>query len=145
MQNKPLRGMARPARAAGPRSPRAGAGLNEVLACGAVWSRAWYVFLRCGCGPPHDILCGLGVYFKPALSIQIMEPNECHCFSYVIYYRYILYMNMNIVIKTGVYIITVSIIRPRWMNWLQKMTSLEEKKGTMNSEYFGFMSRDEIQ
>ena len=25
------------------------------------------------------------------------------------------------------------------------MTSLEEKKGTMNSEYFGFMSRDEIQ
>ena len=22
------------------------------------------------------------------------------------------------------------------------MTSLEEKKGTMNSEYFGFMSRD---
>ena len=27
----------------------------------------------------------------------------------------------------------------------QKMTSLEEKKGTMNSEYFGFMSRDEIQ
>ena len=28
---------------------------------------------------------------------------------------------------------------------VQKMTSLEEKKGTMNSEYFGFMSRDEIQ
>ena len=25
------------------------------------------------------------------------------------------------------------------------MTSLEEKKGTMNSEYFGFLSRDEIQ
>ena len=25
---------------------------------------------------------------------------------------------------------------------VQKMTSLEEKKGTMNSEYFGFMSRD---
>ena len=24
---------------------------------------------------------------------------------------------------------------------VQKMTSLEEKKGTMNSEYFGFMSR----
>ena len=27
---------------------------------------------------------------------------------------------------------------------VQQMTSLEEKKGTMNSEYFGFMSRDEI-
>ena len=27
----------------------------------------------------------------------------------------------------------------------QKITSLEEKKGTMNYEYFGFMSRDEIQ
>ena len=27
----------------------------------------------------------------------------------------------------------------------KKMKSLEEKKGTMNSEYFGFMSRDEIQ
>ena len=26
---------------------------------------------------------------------------------------------------------------------VQKMTSLEEKKGTMNSEYFGFMSRDQ--
>ena len=25
---------------------------------------------------------------------------------------------------------------------VQKITSLEEKKGTMNSEYFGFMSRD---
>ena len=25
---------------------------------------------------------------------------------------------------------------------VQKMTSLEEKKGTINSEYFGFMSRD---
>ena len=28
---------------------------------------------------------------------------------------------------------------------VQKITSLEENKGTMNSEYFGFMSRDEIQ
>ena len=28
---------------------------------------------------------------------------------------------------------------------VHKMTSLEEKKGTINSEYFGFMYRDEIQ
>ena len=57
--------------------PRAGAGLSL-----RGWRlRAWYFFLLCGCGPSHDILCGLGVYFKPALSIKIMEPNECHYFS----------------------------------------------------------------
>ena len=42
---KPLHGLARPARAAGPRSPRAGAGLNSVFTCGAV---AGLIFLSAG-------------------------------------------------------------------------------------------------
>ena len=35
MHIKLLHGLARPVRAAGPRSPRAGAGLNYVFTCGA--------------------------------------------------------------------------------------------------------------
>ena len=73
---KPLHGLARPAWATGPRSPRAAAGcrgpeLSFHLRGGAVAGLIF--FMRGDCGPPRAILCGLGVYLKPALSIKIMN------------------------------------------------------------------------
>jgi hypothetical protein len=52
-----------------------GAGQNNDKACGAGRLRAWYLLLGCGCGPPHNFLCGLDVNFRPAFSTKLVRVN----------------------------------------------------------------------